>query len=213
MSNGDGHGDRVVVEPGERSPAALAVKRAVQALYGLWVAPRLLAYRLAALVFGRDRAFLAASESIARVPGMHGVYCRQAFYRRTLAECGRDCYFGWLSTFSMPACRVGEGAYIGRRCSVGFADIGPAAMLADGVQVLSGGREHGRAEAPGASHREQPQEFRRMRIGAGAWIGTNAVLMADVGEGAVIGAGAVVNRTVPAGVVAVGVPARVVSGR
>jgi len=47
-------------------------------------------------------------------------------------------------------------------------------------------------------------------IGANCWIGSSAVIMADVGEGTTIGAGAVVTKPIPAGVVAVGVPARVI---
>jgi acetyltransferase-like isoleucine patch superfamily enzyme len=135
---------------------------------------------------------------------------RQAFYRRTLARCGRDVYFGWQSVFSMPEAAVGEGAYIGRFCSIGFANIGDDVMLADGVQILSGGHEHAMHPAEGQSMREQPQTYERVRIGRGAWIGARAVIMADVGENAIIGAGAVVNRSIPAGCVAVGVPARVI---
>jgi acetyltransferase-like isoleucine patch superfamily enzyme len=203
-------GSVITVTHGERGSIALALKRGVQALALLWISPRLAAYGLARRVWGRDRAFLAASEGMAKIPGMRGVYCRQAFYRRTLEACGRDVYFGWQSTFSMPQAKVGEGVYIGRRCSVGFADIEAAAMLADGVQILSGGREHGRATGDEGTHRDQPQEYREVTIGHGAWLGTNAVIMADVGAGAIVGAGAVVTKPVPARSVAVGVPAVVV---
>jgi acetyltransferase-like isoleucine patch superfamily enzyme len=84
-------------------------------------------------------------------------------------------------------------------------------MLADGVQILSGGREH--AVSPGAKGpmRDQPQCYQRVHIGRGAWIGAGAIVMADVGCDAVVGAGAVVTRSIPAGCVAVGVPARPIS--
>ena len=82
-------------------------------------------------------------------------------------------------------------------------------MLADGVQVLSGGHEHGEAR-DGLPMREQTQTYRRVRIGRHAWIGSGAIIMADVGDGCVIGAGAVVTRPIPSDLVAVGVPARVV---
>lgn len=176
----------------------------------IWVAPRLLAYGLSALVWGRDRAFLAASESIARVPGMRGVYARQAFYRRTLAFCGQDVYFGWGSTLAMPAARIGDRAYIGRRCGIGFTDIGAEVMLADGAQILSGGREHQMGAEEGETHQSRPHVYKRLSIGRGAWIGANAIVMANVGKGAIVGAGAVVNRSVPERTLAVGVPAEVV---
>ena len=201
--------ERIVVAPPQRTTWQLRVKRCVQLGFTLCGLPRLVTYRIARAVLGR-RAFSAASEAIARVPGMRGVYARQAFYRRTLDFCGGDIYFGWLSVFSMPEARVGHRVYIGQKCSIGFADIGDDAMLANGVEVLSGGREHVVGSEARSTMREQPQTFQRVRIGRGAWIGVNAVIMADVGEHAVVGAGAVVNRPIPPHSVAVGVPARVV---
>ena len=52
-----------------------------------------------------------------------------------------------------------------------------------------------------------------MRIGEGTWVGSAAVVMADVGRHCVIGAGAVVTRPLPDYSVAVGVPARVIRSR
>jgi acetyltransferase-like isoleucine patch superfamily enzyme len=190
----------------QRSNAFRLAKRAVQALFALLAAPRLAIFALARALLG-ERAFLGASESIARVPGLRGAYLRQAFYRYTLDQCGQDVYFGWCSVFSMTAARVGDECYIGRFCSIGFADLGPGVMLADGVQVLSGGNEHGPLSGSDPL-REQAHVYQRTRIGANAWIGAGAIIMADVGEGAVVGAGAVVTRPVLPFAVAVGIPAR-----
>jgi acetyltransferase-like isoleucine patch superfamily enzyme len=52
-----------------------------------------------------------------------------------------------------------------------------------------------------------------VRIGEGAWIGSAAVVMADVGRHSVVGAGSVVTKPIPDGVVAAGVPARVIRQR
>ncbi len=52
-------------------------------------------------------------------------------------------------------------------------------------------------------------------IGEDCWIGTKTVITSGVtlGSGCVIGAGSVVTRDVPAGAIAVGVPAKVIRMR
>lgn len=56
-----------------------------------------------------------------------------------------------------------------------------------------------------------PDDIKPVRICKKVWIGRRALIMKGVtiGEGAIIGAGSVVTRSIPAGVIAVGNPARV----
>lgn len=179
--------------------AKTLIKGAGQTVGFVRALPHLMGYAMAAPLLGRDRAFASASERVARVPGMLGVYARQAFYRWTLASVGRDVHFGFMSLLSKRDARIGDGVYIGRFCTLGWVELGEGALLADGVQVLSGRRHHDdRAEV----------QFEKVTIGRGAWIGAGAVVMADVGADAVVGAGAVVVKPVPAGAKVVGVPAR-----
>lgn len=55
-------------------------------------------------------------------------------------------------------------------------------------------------------------EHSPIKLGQNVWVGSKATILrgVNVGDNAVIGASAVVTREVPAGVVAIGVPARVV---
>jgi len=198
-----------VTEHRPRSPVARLVKLLARKVALVLVSPRLVAYLLRRLLVDKDTAFAAASEAIARIPGLRGVYMRQAFYGFTLEACGEDVYFGWMTVFSKTGARIGDGAYLGRRCSLGLVDLGADTMLSDGVQVLSGGRQHGTDTDAARLYKDQAQTFSRVRIGANVWIGTNAVIMADVGDSSVIGAGAVVIRPIPASCLAAGVPAEV----
>ncbi len=200
--------DRIVVEHKDRGALFRFAKSLIQMSFTVLATPRLAAYWIAKRALG-ERAFLGASESISMIPGLRGSYLRHGFYRHTLARCGSTAYIGWLSTFSMEQAELGENVYIGRRCSVGYARIGDHVMLADGVQILSGGHEHG-IGVDGETHQQQAQTFDRVSIGDGAWIGTNVVIMADVGMNSIVGAGAVVTKPLPDHCVAAGTPAKVI---
>lgn len=172
------------------------------------VQPALLRYALTAVLIGRPRAFSAASERLARVPGLWGLYVRAAFYRRTLARVGRDVHFGFMSLLSKPQARIGDGVYIGRFCALGLVDLDNDVMLADGVQVLSGRHTHGSGPQAGQPMRDNPQHYEPVHIGRGAWLCAGSVVMADVGADALVAAGAVVVRPVAEGRRVAGIPAR-----
>ena len=124
---------------------------------------------------------------------------------------GRDVYFGYMSLFSKTEATIGDEVYIGRFCTLGHVVLEDKVMLADGVQILSGGHQHGDPSDcdAGVDHQDKKQIFTQVRIGKGAWIGANAVIMADVGAGAIVGAGAVVTKAVAEGTKVGGVPAKV----
>lgn len=185
-------------------------------LLGFWRAwPIWLGYRLLRLCVDDRAAFSAASERISRAPGYLGVYARRAFYQRTLTSCGRDVFFGFGCLLSKPEARLGDRVYIGRHCLLGWAVIEDQAMLADGVQVLSGRHHHNRPGAStnaGAAH-DAAVHYEKVTVGRGAWIGAGAIVLADVGAAAIVGAGSVVTRPVPAGACVAGAPARVIQRR
>jgi acetyltransferase-like isoleucine patch superfamily enzyme len=176
------------------------------------VGPFLLLHGLWALLVGRDRALEGSSELLSLLPGLAGQYLRRAFLARTLAECHPTAVIGFGVLLSKAEARIGPNVYIGPRCHIGLAHIERDALLAAAVHVTSGARTHG-IDDPSRPIREQFGRLTPVRIGAGAWVGSAAVVMADVGQETVVGAGAVVTKPLPDGVVAVGVPARVLRGR
>jgi len=179
------------------------LKRLAQTLgQALALLPRL-RYTVLSRIVGPGRAFSGVSESLARRPGLLGIATRQAFYRATLADVGSDTHFGFMTVFSKPAATLGDRVYLGRFCTVGRVTIGDDAKIADGVQLLSGGRHH--------LDNSEDVTHTPITIGAGAWIGAGAVVMADVGAGAVVGAGSVVTRPVAAGTTVGGVPAKLLT--
>jgi acetyltransferase-like isoleucine patch superfamily enzyme len=125
--------------------------------------------------------------------------------------CAPTAVIGFGTLFSQAGCRIEEHVYIGPGCHLGLVHLERGVLLASGVHVPSGPHTHG--TDPALPIRDQAGNLRRVRIGAGAWIGSNAVILADVGRDTIVGAGAVVTRPLPDRVVAAGVPARVVRQR
>jgi UDP-2-acetamido-3-amino-2,3-dideoxy-glucuronate N-acetyltransferase len=125
-------------------------------------------------------------------------------------------------------CVVLAGAKIGANCNVcshvfieSDVIIGDSVTIKNGVQLWGGVRiENNVFIGPNVTFTNDhfprskiyPQQFLKTIIKAGASIGANATILPGltIGENAMIGAGAVVTKDVPANVIVVGNPARVV---
>jgi maltose O-acetyltransferase len=135
---------------------------------------------------------------------------RDRLLRELLGEVGEGvvikptfrCDYGWNIA-------IGAGTFVNYGCiflDVAPIRIGAACQVATSVQLLT------------ATHPVEP-ELRRegwesgapITIGDNVWLGGGAIVCPGVtiGDDTVVGAGAVVTRHLPAGVVAVGNPARV----
>lgn len=176
------------------------------------VAPALMSYWVRSAVLGRDRALEGSTQALAWVPGILGQYIRRAFLSRVLAGCHQSAVVEFGTIFAQAGARLDENAYVGPRCHLGLVHVERNALLAAGVHVPSGGRSHGIDDVR-VPIRDQQGSPTLVRIGAGSWVGSAAVVMADVGRDAIVGAGAVVTRPVADRVVVAGVPARVVKHR
>jgi virginiamycin A acetyltransferase len=188
------------------------VKTAMRIVATIVVTPVLVSFAIRRTVLGADRALEGATQLLALVPGLTGQYLRRAFLMRVLDECDKTATVEFGTIFSRQGARLGSNVYIGPGCTLGLVEIGADALLAPGVHVPSGGRVHGSEEFY-IPIREQEGVVERVRIEAGAWIGANSVVMADVGAHSIVGAGAVVTRPIPSGVIAGGVPARTLIDR
>lgn len=136
---------------------------------------------------------------------------RAALLKRMLGDCGEEVYVEapFYANWGGWHCHFGNGVYanFGLTCVddthiyVGdYTMFGPNVVVATaGHPILPELREKGyQYNAP-------------VRIGKRCWIGAGALILPGVtiGDDTVIGAGSVVTRDIPAGVVAVGNPCRV----
>jgi virginiamycin A acetyltransferase len=157
--------------------------------------------------FGRfERLYALFAHIHALMPGFIGDFSRAAFYKLTLRGCSIDTTISFGTFFSRRTASVGPYVSIGSYCVIGCARIGPRTQIASHVEIPSGRHEHSR-DARGRLVDSVSDEI---MIGADCWIGSSAIVMANVGAGTTIGAGSVVVNEIPAGVVAVGNPAKVV---
>jgi len=187
-------------------------KAATRAVATLAILPKLAFFHLASGVIGRERAFESSCERLSKVSGLRGQYLRRAFLARTLSGgCASSAVIGFGVLFSKTDASIADNVYIGPRCHLGSVHLERDVMLAAGVHIPSGPDTHG--TDPSMPMRSQPGLLRLVRVGTGTWVGSNAVILADVGRNTIVGAGAVVTRPIPDDVVAGGVPARVIRRR
>ena len=105
---------------------------------------------------------------------------------------------------------IGKSVYINRHTMLDASErieIGEGAMIGPFCYLT----DHDHTIARGVSVGDGPLASRPTVIGARCWIGAHVTVLKGVtiGEGSVVGAGSVVTKSLPAGVVAVGNPARV----
>jgi maltose O-acetyltransferase len=162
----------------------------------------------------------AAAAELAELNATTDMAERTALLRRQLGS------FGNSFVVSPVIWEYGRHIHIGDKVLINFdcvfldgADvvIGDGTLVAPRVQFLTAGhpvdamertrRDHQTGERIGAFCINKP-----ITIGKDCWIGAGTIILGGVtiGDGTTIGAGSVVTRDVPAGVVAVGTPCRVI---
>jgi len=188
------------------------LKSAARIVAQLAMAPFILWHWLIASVIGKDRAVEYHSQWVALLPGLSGQYLRRAFLQWAIAECHPSAVICFGTIFSKADACIGENVYVGPYCSLGSVRLEKDALIATAVQIPSGARMHG-IEDITKPIREQPGVWECVTIGAGSWIGSASVVMANVGAGSVIGAGSVVTKPIPEMTIAGGIPAKVLKYR
>ena len=109
---------------------------------------------------------------------------------------------------------IGDRVFIGERSTIicnARITIGRLTMIGHGVSILD--FNHGTSRD--VPMRDQLGTTAEVSIGEDCWLGANAIVLpgVTVGDGTVVAAGSVVTQTLPANVIAAGVPARILRER
>lgn len=136
---------------------------------------------------------------------------RQAWMKKVFAECGKDCYIQspFYANWSGHHLHLGDNVYANFNLTLvddGDIYIGDKVMIGPNVTISAAGHP----VLP--SLRERGIQYNLpVHIERNVWIGAGVMIMPGVtiGENTVIGAGSVVTKDIPANVVAVGNPCRV----
>lgn len=136
---------------------------------------------------------------------------REKMLHAMLAECGDGSWIEapFYSNFGGHNCHLGRNVYVNYACT--FVDdtdiyIGNYTMLGPGVVLASA------AHPAAPSLRRQGAQYNLpVRIGENCWLGAGVIVLPGVtiGDNTIVGAGSVVTKDLPADVIAVGNPCRV----
>ena len=203
-----------MMSPPDAPPSAMkaAAKATLRFMALLAILPVVVGFWINSRLVGRNRALESATQLLSLFPGISGQYLRRAFLQRALARCHPTALVEFGTIFSQAGAILDENVYVGPWCVLGLVHLERDVLLASGVQVPSGGKTHA-FDDPTRPIREQGGERQLVTVGAGAWVGAGAIVLADVGRGTVVAAGAVVTKPLPENVIAGGVPAKVIRPR
>lgn len=184
--------------------------KAARASAGVFTWPIL--WPLAMVCRSSDLLFRTVSEALSLVPYVFGVVMRGAFYRFALRKCGTNIVIEFGTIFLYRDTTIGDNVLIGRYSIVHHCDFGDYVLVGERCTFLNGAtyHYHDRTDIPMAL---QGGELQRIRIERDCWIGSNATVLADVGEGAIVGAASLVLHPVEPFAIVAGNPARVLSHR
>jgi Acetyltransferase (isoleucine patch superfamily) len=150
--------------------------------------------------------------SLSKYTGERGVLLRQAFYKRTLKECGDNLRVHYGAYFVYPNIKVGRDCTVEEYSIVSMCDLGNDVIIAARVSIMSGGNHH-EVDDLNLKFVDSLLPLKHISIGSNVWIGTHAVIMNDVANGCVIGAGAVLTRKFEENMIIAGIPGAVIRKR
>lgn len=144
--------------------------------------------------------------------GPNDITEKQEFMKENFAECGDNCYIEGpvYANWGGHNLHLGSDVYINSNFTAvddGHIYLGDCVLLGPNVTIATAGHP-----VDPVQRRQGIQTNEDVRVGENVWLGAGAIVLpgVSIGDNSVIGAGSVVTKDIPANVVAVGNPCRVI---
>jgi virginiamycin A acetyltransferase len=168
--------------------------------------PMFVAYRLGLI------DYRGCGECVSLLPGPFGRIVRRAWYSRTLTRCGARLVVHFGTVLRDPRTRIGDDCTFGEFNSVGWATIGDFFVSGDHVSIVAG-RHQQRFSRTDVPMRFQTSRTQCVRVADDVWVGSHAVIAADVAAHSIVGASTLIIATFAEWSVLAGTPARIIGSR
>ena len=177
----------------------------------LLVSPLIITHILVKLL-RNEGIFIFATQLLSIVPGKLGSYLRISFNQVAMTYCDMETVIGFATLFSQTDTEINKGVYIGPQCNIGMCSIGKNTLIASGVHIMSGSKQHTTTDLD-TPIKDQGGVFKKIAIGEDCWIGNGALIMANIGNKCIVGAGSVITKDIPDYSIVAGNPAKIIRSR
>lgn len=155
-------------------------------------------------------AYSDVSILASKIPFLFGQIVRYYYYKATLKHLGKRVIFKYGSFCQYHSASIGDRVIIGYYNAIGEVHMGNDIVVGGFVNLISGTKQHSFADPTKTIYAQISSGRSLITIGSDVWIGSNSVIMANIGTRCVIGAGSVLVRAADDNSVYAGNPAKLI---
>ncbi|GAA4092877.1 acyltransferase [Mucilaginibacter panaciglaebae] len=188
--------------------------KAVKIVYNLLMSILAMPVALLLIIAGKlailCRAYSEISIIASKIPLGYGVTVRYIYYKFTLKSLGSNVKFKYGTFCQYPTAVIGNRVLFGYYNAIGEVSIGDDVIVGGFVNFVSGTRQHSFEDHSQPISTQKATGRTTIHIGSDVWIGSNALIAADVGSRCVIAAGSILIRPAESRAVYGGNPAKLI---
>lgn len=186
----------------------------IRKLYILFISVLAFPFALLFIVMGKLSIYFNAYSEVSliasRIPFLFGQRIRFFYYKATLKHLGKQVVFKYGSFCQYHSASIGDRVLIGYFNALGEVEMGNDIVIGGFVNFISGTNQHSFEDETKTISSQKALGRNMITVGSDVWIGSNAVVAANVGRRCVIGAGSVLVKEAEDQSIYAGNPARLI---